>query len=1237
MLKSFKANTQAKDEAAANILFTEHSFEGRLLSSSEGLVPAPSAAAVSASAHVNTNLGTDGRPVTMEVKGVDMIMHDPTGATLLHISYPGVRSFVWDHGASSVKVTFAGGGKDWTKYGASLATAPEVFIILKMAVSVELETELRARIRAGMRAAAANAVPGAPTPPLPPEFDYIGLFAGATKPRPFQRRRANLSPVVPDGALPSLGIMRKRAMEASNGLLKALKPGLSQRPVHALDYVHTGANEFPFLWWKGGGISGGRSSKAAALVLSFDGLVVNSSGGGAVGNKLSYEEIENVRMINSDEGGAAGILALNLGKDSAPSEYGLGPAALLPAKTALESFVNNARTNRGPVAGKVRAPIEGSVGGRDVCRVFTLAGPADPPPPPQRKLEIIDLNGSRLAAGSMLKFPKKPSARAKGAAGGGTLMASLGGGDKKHKLESNARVVRHWEQAVLHQGWLQKRRGGQAAVKTAMWRYFVLYSTPQGPFLAYYTDVTDIPLFCTTREERGLVDLATVQYYRPVSSDPTAPAHAFDIVTTDRDWALGAETPAALQAWLTALGRATDQAMALCNEEESTFDCTCRHGQGGPSRSSPMAPSVFALSAMGAQLRESPGDGIDASSTPTVKTFWPYTDIIKYSVTTGPDCHTPNSAINLTFFTDEKFRNKQELLLTFQTAGAAARCISMIDYGIEKFMTTMHVSLEVEMAAKADENDGSYDEDGMSRQQNNTAPVTPGRRSSLSMEMSDDAWRQELMASPPRPAEPSTENAELSHGGLKLYDSEGEGGDDDEDPWAADELEEKMANASIPQPPTLAYTQAPASTNGNGASDGWDMSAGSAFTNIPPAVPSPPSTSSFGSAWLPATETPVVVPPPATTAPASSGWDMSAASAFSSVPTSIPSPPSSTANNTFNSASAWPTSTSNAAPAAPLWDFANSFSTSSSQQWNGTSAKTAPISPTSMAFGAGLQGGGGFFPPAAPPAAAVSPTPKRASVTAEDDPFAVLFDAAEAPATQQQQQQSAAEVFSDGTVSVTVGRWQRMDGGFSGVLTLLVSSVNGSTVQGANLVIAPRSAAAQAYPSLRIIIGNGGNAPPGAPLAIDVTVECWQPFVEPDKLVLSVGGTAVGVFVLPVTLAHFMEPLRLESEAFTTRWNSLTGAAYAACTLAPLPTPATLRGALSSCNLAVAGESAAPGAMGCAAGLLRTATPTASGTNISIAVIAVVDPHGNIMVRSADGNLAQATLKAIQTALTLQH
>lgn len=85
---------------------------------------------------------------------------------------------------------------------------------------------------------------------------------------------------------------------------------------------------------------------------------------------------------------------------------------------------------------------------------------------------------------------------------------ALLGAEKKRTLRHNARAKQHWERLVLHQGWLRKRGGG--AVKRWIWRYFVLYDTPQGHFLAYYNDVSDTPLFCEARRERQLVDMCQV-------------------------------------------------------------------------------------------------------------------------------------------------------------------------------------------------------------------------------------------------------------------------------------------------------------------------------------------------------------------------------------------------------------------------------------------------------------------------------------------------------------------------------------------------------------------------------------------------------------------------------------------------------------------------------------------------------------------------------------------------------
>lgn len=91
------------------------------------------------------------------------------------------------------------------------------------------------------------------------------------------------------------------------------------------------------------------------------------------------------------------------------------------------------------------------------------------------------------------------------------LLASpraLLGVEKKRVLKYNARAREQWKRVVLHQGWLRKRGGG--AVKRWIWRYFVLYDTPHGHFLAYYNDVSDIPLFTEARRQRNLVDLCKV-------------------------------------------------------------------------------------------------------------------------------------------------------------------------------------------------------------------------------------------------------------------------------------------------------------------------------------------------------------------------------------------------------------------------------------------------------------------------------------------------------------------------------------------------------------------------------------------------------------------------------------------------------------------------------------------------------------------------------------------------------
>ena len=97
--------------------------------------------------------------------------------------------------------------------------AEEQFVILTMAISVELEGELKLRLN-GL----ATATKGLKIPPSL----YVGMFAGATKPKPFQRKRPNLS-YLPSAKLPSLNDMRGMALKLHKGSYRPCPPGESRR------------------------------------------------------------------------------------------------------------------------------------------------------------------------------------------------------------------------------------------------------------------------------------------------------------------------------------------------------------------------------------------------------------------------------------------------------------------------------------------------------------------------------------------------------------------------------------------------------------------------------------------------------------------------------------------------------------------------------------------------------------------------------------------------------------------------------------------------------------------------------------------------------------------------------------------------------------------------------------------------------------------------------------------------
>ena len=95
----------------------------------------------------------------------------------------------WDHSTSAVKFDLA----------SSEGGDAENIVILNLDSSVDFEAEMKLRLSSLDKVRI-------------PQFSYVGMFAGATKPKPFQRKRPNLSKL-PSGKLPPLNEMRMMATE----------------------------------------------------------------------------------------------------------------------------------------------------------------------------------------------------------------------------------------------------------------------------------------------------------------------------------------------------------------------------------------------------------------------------------------------------------------------------------------------------------------------------------------------------------------------------------------------------------------------------------------------------------------------------------------------------------------------------------------------------------------------------------------------------------------------------------------------------------------------------------------------------------------------------------------------------------------------------------------------------------------------------------------------------------------
>lgn len=540
----------------------------------------------------------------------------------------------------------------------------ENLVILTMQNSVEFEGELKLRL-----SAAASNHRGVKIPsPM-----YVGMFAGAHKPKPFQRKRPNLS-YIAAAKLPTLHDMRNTAIDLHRGSYRPCPSGESRRLQIALQHIYEGYNTFPLINVRGVSSIANQFRGGAVLLITDDALVFKPRGEHSdLRVEFFYDDISDWNAIDNDNHrlNDSGIeIILN----SSGESIFFGVEFIRDVKHTFEYFWNNYKVDSGNPQG-VKL---GSTHGRPIVSAQTLSGEVPPPEPPVGQTEVVDQDGIIVRPGGRIA-PRR-----------GSVTAGLTASKEPAIVPSeNRNVKKHWHKVVLHQGWLLKQGGvGIGSNKSWIKRYFVLYKTSQGHFLVYYSDFTECPMFTAEKNHRNIVDMAKATFIRPGSNkqdNPDTPPYSFDIVTTEREWTLCAESQENVQRWLRVITRAVDEDVAILPDEELVFKVKPK---SDPLNVLPATDysTTLRVSALGISVRSpdlNSKDGIEREHY-----FWVYTDFYKWSLV----CPGGKYALMVNVFADSSFSRRLEY--AFRTK-EAHRLATAIEFYIEKFMSIMHMRLEL--------------------------------------------------------------------------------------------------------------------------------------------------------------------------------------------------------------------------------------------------------------------------------------------------------------------------------------------------------------------------------------------------------------------------------------------------------------------------------------------------------------------------------------------------------------
>lgn len=559
-----------------------------------------------------------------------------------------MTTIFWDHAASEVKVC-------------SGTADNESYCILGLQNSVEFEGELKLRF-ANRRA---------------PSTMYIGMFAGATKPKPFQRKRPNVSHLA-TGKLPPLHDMRNMALKLHSGSYCPCPNGESRRIELAFQHIMTGFNTFPISTVRDKTGLLDSWARDAILEVHDEKLVFRSNNAGGPIVEYQFEDISEW-VVEDNEHVRDNSSGIEIRSSNGASVY-FGVPFVRDLKHTLEYFWNTYRISVG------EAVLPGSTHGRPLVSITTLSGEIPAPETIVGSCEVVDQEGIVVRPGGRINRRSSLSEAA--------VAAVAGKSDPKVVPPENYAVKKHWHKVVLHQGWLCKKGG--LGVKSWIKRYVVLYKTSQGHFLTYYSDFTDCPMYSTEKTERNVIDLAKTTFVRPGSNkidQPDTPPHAFDIVTTEREWTLAADSQEAELKWLKILTRAIDEDVAILPDEDLIFKVKPKSDPSSMLNSSDYS-TTLKVSANGVAVCAP--DNVTGLEKQIF--FWVYTDFYKWSLLSQQG----KLALLVNVFADAAFTRRNEYI--FRTK-EALRLSTAIEFFIEKFMSVMHVRLEAGMEAASGGND----------------------------------------------------------------------------------------------------------------------------------------------------------------------------------------------------------------------------------------------------------------------------------------------------------------------------------------------------------------------------------------------------------------------------------------------------------------------------------------------------------------------------------------------------